>query len=140
MPPAPAVVLPTPPSPPRRGERPRGGDGRSASPPSLLVAAAAALLTVERPPDTPQVRSLAVLPLENLSNDLEQEYFSDGMTDTLISQLAGIRSLRIISRQSVMRYKRSAVPMPTIARELGVDAVIEGTVLRTADRVRVRCS
>ena len=96
-----------------------------------------ALLTLEPPPDTPQVRSLAVLPLENLSNDVDQEFFSDGMTDTLISQLAGIRSLRIISRQSVMRYKRSAVPMPTIARELGVDAVIEGTVLRAADRVRV---
>jgi TolB-like protein/DNA-binding winged helix-turn-helix (wHTH) protein len=101
-----------------------------------LVAAAVVAL---RPPSgaVPEIRSLAVLPLENLSNDGEQEYFSDGMTDALIAQLAGIRALRIISRQSVMQYKRSVVPMPTIARELGVDAVIEGTVLRNADRVRV---
>jgi TolB-like protein/DNA-binding winged helix-turn-helix (wHTH) protein/tetratricopeptide (TPR) repeat protein len=77
------------------------------------------------------------LPFEKLSSDPEQEYFSDGMTDALISQLAGIRSLRVISRQSVMRYKASAVPMPDIARELGVSGVIEGTVLKSADRVRV---
>lgn len=106
----------------------------------LLVAGAAAttaLLVQQRVTQPAEVDSLAVLPLENLSSDLDQEYFSDGMTDTLISQLAGIQSLRIISRQSVMQYKRSALPMPQIGRELGVDAVVEGTVLRTGDRVRV---
>jgi TolB-like protein/DNA-binding winged helix-turn-helix (wHTH) protein/Flp pilus assembly protein TadD len=102
----------------------------------LLVAAAVALL-YPRLGAGPEIRSLAVLPLENLSSDGDQEYFSDGMTDALISQLANIRSLRIISRQSVMRYKRSVVPMPAIAEELGVDAVIEGTVLRSGERVRV---
>jgi TolB-like protein/DNA-binding winged helix-turn-helix (wHTH) protein len=104
----------------------------------VVALAAAALLLLRTGGDVgPEVRSLAVLPLENLSNDSEQEYFADGMTDALISQLAGIRSLRIISRQSVMQYKRSIVPMPTIAQQLDVDAVIEGTVLRSADRVRV---
>jgi hypothetical protein len=94
---------------------------------ALLVVglAAAAFVVLDRPPDAvPEIRSLAVLPLENLSNDSEQEYFSDGMTDALISQLAEVRALRIISRQSVMQYKRSVVPMPTIAKELRVDAVI----------------
>jgi TolB-like protein/DNA-binding winged helix-turn-helix (wHTH) protein/Tfp pilus assembly protein PilF len=103
---------------------------------AVLVAAGAWHFSPSSPP-VPEIRSLAVLPLENLSSDVDQEYFSDGMTDTLITQLAGIRSLRIISRQSVMRYKRSVVPMATIAQELGVDAVIEGTVLRSDDRVRV---
>lgn len=84
-----------------------------------------------------RIRSLAVLPLENLSNDPAQEYFSDGMTDALISQLAGIGSLRIISRQSVMRYKRSVAPVQEIARALCVDALIEGTVLNSAGRVRI---
>ena len=83
------------------------------------------------------IRSLAVLPLANLSSEAEQEYFSDGMTDALIGQLAGIRSLRVISRQSIMRYKNSAIPMPRIARELGVDGVITGTVVKTANRVRI---
>jgi TolB-like protein/DNA-binding winged helix-turn-helix (wHTH) protein len=103
---------------------------------AVLVAAAATMLS-QRSADVPEIRSLAVLPLENLSNDADQEYFSDGMTDALISRLAGIRSMQVISRQSVMRYKRSVAPLPTIAQELGVDAVIEGTVLRSADRVRV---
>ena len=103
----------------------------------LLLAATAGALLYPRPPAEPEIRSLAVLPLENLSSDGDQEYFSDGMTDALISQLANIRSLRIISRQSVMQYKRSVMPMPAIAEELGVDAVIEGTVLRSWDRVRV---
>jgi TolB-like protein/Flp pilus assembly protein TadD len=83
------------------------------------------------------IRSIAVLPLANLSSDQEQEYFSDGMTDALIGQLAGIRSLRVISRQSIMRYKNSATPMPQIATELDVDAVIEGTVLKSANGVRI---
>jgi TolB-like protein len=84
-----------------------------------------------------RVRSLAVLPLANLSSDPEQEYFSDGMTDSLIAQLSGIRALRVISRQSVMRYRKSEKSLPEIGRELNVDAVIEGTVLRTGNRVRI---
>lgn len=83
------------------------------------------------------IRSLAVLPLENLSRDPDQEYFADGMTDELITQLAKISSLRVISRTSVMRYKATQKPLPEIARELNVDAVVEGTVLRSAERVRV---
>jgi TolB-like protein/DNA-binding winged helix-turn-helix (wHTH) protein/Flp pilus assembly protein TadD len=83
------------------------------------------------------IRSLAVLPLENLSRDPEQEYFADGMTDELITQLSQIRALRVISRTSIMRYKGTRKPLGEIARELDVDAVVEGTVLRSAERVRV---
>jgi TolB-like protein/DNA-binding winged helix-turn-helix (wHTH) protein/Flp pilus assembly protein TadD len=86
---------------------------------------------------TPLVRSLAVLPLESLSNDASQDYFADGMTDELISDLGQIRALRVISRTSVMAYKRARKPLPEIARELGVDAVVEGTVLRSGDQVRI---
>jgi TolB-like protein/DNA-binding winged helix-turn-helix (wHTH) protein/Tfp pilus assembly protein PilF len=83
------------------------------------------------------IRSLAVLPLANLTGDPAQEYFSDGMTDALITNLASLSSLRVISRQSVMRYKGSAKPVPEIARELGVEGVVEGSVVRSAGRVRV---
>ncbi len=84
-----------------------------------------------------RIESLAVLPLENLSGDPEQEYFSDGMTGALITELSKIGALRVISRQSVMRYKGSDKPLPEIARELNVDAVVEGSVLRVAERVRI---
>jgi TolB-like protein/DNA-binding winged helix-turn-helix (wHTH) protein/Flp pilus assembly protein TadD len=83
------------------------------------------------------IRSLAVLPLESLSNDTSQDYFADGMTDELISDLGQISALRVISRTSVMAYKHARKPLPQIARELNVDAVIEGTVLRSGDRVRI---
>jgi TolB-like protein/DNA-binding winged helix-turn-helix (wHTH) protein/Tfp pilus assembly protein PilF len=83
------------------------------------------------------VRSLAVLPLENLSGDKEQEYFADGMTDTLTTNLAQIGSLRVISRTSVMRFKGSRESLPQIGRDLQVDAVVEGTVSRSAGRVRI---
>ncbi|MEE9279253.1 MAG: winged helix-turn-helix domain-containing protein [Myxococcota bacterium] len=83
------------------------------------------------------LRSLAVLPLENLSGDPEQEYFVDGLTETLISDLARISALRVRSRTSVMQYKRARKPLTEIAKELGVDAVIEGTVIRAGDRVRI---
>jgi TolB-like protein/DNA-binding winged helix-turn-helix (wHTH) protein/Flp pilus assembly protein TadD len=83
------------------------------------------------------IRSLAVLPLENLSGDASQNYFSDGMTDELITDLAQISALRVISRTSVMVYKGARKPLPQIARELHVDAVVEGTVLRDGDRVRI---
>ncbi len=84
-----------------------------------------------------KIQSLAVLPIENLSKDPEQEYFADGMTDELITDLAKIASIRVISRGSVIRYKGSKKPLPEIARELNVDAVVEGTVLRSGARVRI---
>jgi TolB-like protein/DNA-binding winged helix-turn-helix (wHTH) protein/Tfp pilus assembly protein PilF len=83
------------------------------------------------------IRSLAVLPLENLSHDSEQEYFADGMTDDLITDLAKISALRVVSRTSVMQYKGTKKSVPEIARELKVDAVLEGTVARYQDRVRI---
>ncbi len=86
---------------------------------------------------TPRIHSLAVLPLENLSQDSEQEYFADGMTAELITELGKISSIRVISRTSVMRYKGVRKPLAQIARELHVDAVVEGEVLRSNDRVRV---
>jgi TolB-like protein/DNA-binding winged helix-turn-helix (wHTH) protein/tetratricopeptide (TPR) repeat protein len=82
--------------------------------------------------------SIAVLPLENLSNDPAQEYFADGMTDELITDLAQLGSLRVISRTSVMHYKDGKETVPQIGRELGVDALIEGTVERVDNRVRIR--
>jgi TolB-like protein/DNA-binding winged helix-turn-helix (wHTH) protein/tetratricopeptide (TPR) repeat protein len=85
----------------------------------------------------PRIESLAVLPLHNLSHDPEQEYFSDGMTDELITDLAKVGSLRVISHTSVERYKETKRPLPEIARELGVDAVVEGTILRSGDHVRI---
>ena len=83
------------------------------------------------------IRSIAVLPLENLSGDASQNYFADGMTDELITHLAQISALRVISRTSVMAYKGARKPLPQIARELNVDAVIEGSVLRSGDQVRI---
>ncbi len=83
------------------------------------------------------IGSLAVLPLENLTGDATQEYFADGMTDALITDLAQIGALRVISRTSVMRYKGVRKPLPEIARELGVDGIVEGTVTRSAGRIRV---
>ena len=83
------------------------------------------------------IRSLAVLPLESLSGDASQDYFADGMTDELITDLGQISALRVISRTSVMAYKRARKPLPQIARELNVDAVVEGTVLRSGDQVRI---
>ncbi len=85
----------------------------------------------------PRIESLAVLPLANLSGDPQQDYFAEGMTEALIADLAKISSLRVISRTSVMRYKGSDKPLPQIAKELNVDAVIEGSVQRAGDRVRI---
>jgi TolB-like protein/DNA-binding winged helix-turn-helix (wHTH) protein len=85
----------------------------------------------------PVIHSLAVLPLANLSNDPNQEYFSDGMTDALITNLAQIGSLEVISRTSSMQYKQTKKSMPEIARELNVDGIIEGAIQRSGDRVRI---
>ncbi|MGH9642627.1 MAG: winged helix-turn-helix domain-containing tetratricopeptide repeat protein [Terriglobales bacterium] len=87
--------------------------------------------------DLETIRSVAVLPLQNLSNDPEQEYFADGMTDELITDLAQVQTLRVVSHTSVMQYKGAHRPLPQIGRELSVDAVIEGSVLRSGDRVRI---
>jgi TolB-like protein/DNA-binding winged helix-turn-helix (wHTH) protein/Flp pilus assembly protein TadD len=83
------------------------------------------------------IRSLAVLPLENFSGDASQDYFADGMTDELITDLAQIRALRVVSRTSVMTYKGTRKPLPEIARELNVDAVVEGSVSRSGDQIRI---
>jgi len=84
-----------------------------------------------------RIQSIAVLPLENLSGDPSQEYFADGMTEALITDLGKIGELRVISRTSVMRYKGTKKSLQEIARELNVDAVIEGAVLRSGNRVRI---
>jgi TolB-like protein/DNA-binding winged helix-turn-helix (wHTH) protein/Flp pilus assembly protein TadD len=102
----------------------------------LLVSLGAWKLYFSNRP-SPVIRSLAVLPLESLSNDASQDYFADGMTDELITDLGQISALRVISRTSVMAYKHARKPLPQIARELNVDAVVEGTVLRSGDQVRI---
>jgi TolB-like protein/DNA-binding winged helix-turn-helix (wHTH) protein/Tfp pilus assembly protein PilF len=104
----------------------------------LLVAAVAgyALYTREKP--RPAMSSIMVLPLENLSGDAAEEYFADGMTDALIGDLAQIGSLHVISRTSSMHYKGTNKSLPQIAGEINVDAVVEGTVQRSGNRVVVR--
>ena len=85
----------------------------------------------------PKIRSLAVLPLKNLSGDPAQEYLADGMTDELIGRLSRIHDLRVISRTSVMRFKNPQISVPEIARMLHVDAIVEGSVMREGNRIRV---
>ena len=91
----------------------------------------------ERPAARSTIDSIAVLPLENLSGDPEQDYFADGMTEALIAGLAKIRALRVISRTSVMRYKGARESLPEIARALDVNGIVEGSVLRSGNRVRI---
>ncbi|HMI30210.1 MAG TPA: protein kinase [Candidatus Limnocylindrales bacterium] len=91
----------------------------------------------ERVGEKLRIESIAVLPLENLSRDPEQDYFADGMTEALIAGLAKIRALRVISRTSVMRYKGERVALSEIARALDVNAIVEGSVLRSGNRVRI---
>ena len=112
---------------------------------ALVILAAAFVLTnvggwrqrLWRTSAPARIRSIAVLPLENLTGDPSQEYFVDGMTDALITDLAQISALQVTSRTSVLRYKGEKKPLPAIARELGVDAVVEGTVARSGNRVRI---
>lgn len=85
-----------------------------------------------------QIRSLAVLPLKNLNGDPKQEYFADGMTEALIAELSRLEPLRVISFSSAMRLKRNTKPLPQLAKELGVDGFVEGSVLREGDRIRIR--
>ena len=108
----------------------------------LAVLVAAGLYSLSRPvpPVTsgrPAVAALAVLPLDNLSGDPSQEYFADGMTEALIGNLARVRALRVVSRTSVMRFKGAKRPVSEIAQALNVDAIIEGSVQRIGNRVRV---
>jgi TolB-like protein/Flp pilus assembly protein TadD len=85
----------------------------------------------------PPIQSVAVLPLANLSGDAGQDYFADGMTDALITDLAQMGSLKVISRTSVMRFKGTQMPLGQVARELHVDGVVEGSVVRSGTRVRI---
>jgi eukaryotic-like serine/threonine-protein kinase len=112
----------------------------------LLAVAAGALIfwlsghSVRKKPGLPlpgAIQSIAVLPLENLSGDPSQDYFADGMTDALITELSQIRKLRVISRTSVMQYKHTQKSLDQIAQELNVDAIVEGSVVRAGDRVRI---
>jgi TolB-like protein/DNA-binding winged helix-turn-helix (wHTH) protein/Flp pilus assembly protein TadD len=104
---------------------------------ALLLVAALIYRAVLPHSSAPRISSLLVLPLENLSGDVTQDYFADGMTDELITELAHIGSLRVISRSSAMTYKHVQKPLAQIARELDVQAVVEGTVFRSGDRVRL---
>jgi len=105
----------------------------------LLLVSAAAKWNKRHSAGAPSaaIRSIAVLPLENLTGDPAQQYFSDGMTDALITNLAQIASLRVISRTSTMHYRDSRKALPEIASELGVDAIVEGSVARSGNRVRI---
>jgi TolB-like protein len=103
----------------------------------LLAASVSSIRNLVLGRGSPQIHSLAVLPLENLTGDPSQEYFSDGMTDALITDLAQIGTIRVISRTSVMRYKEMRKPLPEMARELSVDGIVEGTVTRSGSRVRI---
>jgi TolB-like protein/DNA-binding winged helix-turn-helix (wHTH) protein/Tfp pilus assembly protein PilF len=104
---------------------------------ALLLLTVAVWLRWSRQSTPNRIRSIAVLPLVNLSGDANQEYFADGMTDELITDLAQIHSLRVISRTSVMQFKQTKKSLPEIAAALNVDAVIEGSVLRSGNNVRV---
>lgn len=105
----------------------------------LLVAALLAYFALRRSAPSPEapIRSLAVLPFDNLMNDPAQDYFADGITEALISELAQVGSLKVISRTSVVQYKDTTKTAPEIARELGVEGLIEGSVLRDGDQVRI---
>jgi TolB-like protein/DNA-binding winged helix-turn-helix (wHTH) protein/Tfp pilus assembly protein PilF len=104
----------------------------------LVIGTLAGLLLFRRGERTAaEIKSLAVLPLRNLSNDPEQDYFAEGMTEALINHLAKIGALRVISRTSAMHYKGTAKRLTEIAQDLNVDAIAEGSVLRSGDRVRI---
>lgn len=104
----------------------------------VLTAGLGAWAIARRPgASTPRISALAVLPFENLSRQVDQEWFSDGMTEMLITELARTRSLKVISRTSVMQYRNTRKPLKQIAQELGVDAIVEGSALLVGDRVRI---
>jgi TolB-like protein len=131
-----AIVLADVPARPRRLLRPLAW-GLFAFALMLVLATSLSWVLYSRNRASEKIRSVAVLPLESLSGDASQDYFADGMTDELITDLGQISALRVISRTSVMTYKHVHKPLPEIARELDVDAVVEGTVLRSGERVRI---
>ncbi len=106
---------------------------------ALLVGLRAGKLRewLHAPVDAPRIESLAVLPLENLSHDSEQDYFADGVTEELTADLSKISALRVISRTSTMQYKNARKSVPQIAKELNVDGIVEGSVQRSGNRVRI---
>jgi serine/threonine protein kinase/tetratricopeptide (TPR) repeat protein len=132
-----------------RNSTAQNGTGESQRRTALVWSGAAAgvlvlwLFAVNRIGTTPSVpaphpiASIAVLPLENLSGDPEQAYFSDGITETLITRLARIDGLRVVPRAAVVKYQGARRPPPEIARDLGVEAILDGTVARSGDRVRI---
>lgn len=103
----------------------------------LIVVVVARLAQRQRLVTAPVIHSIAVLPLENLSGDPEQEYFAEGMTDVLITDLARASALRVISHTTANAYKRTQKALPEIAKELNVDAMVEGTIMRSGNRVRI---
>jgi TolB-like protein/DNA-binding winged helix-turn-helix (wHTH) protein/Tfp pilus assembly protein PilF len=129
---------PVDPAPPSRRRARQFAAWAMAGTALLLISVGTAIWIRSRSTSSlPAIRSLAVLPLENLSGDASQDYFADGMTDELITDLAQIRDLRVISRSSMMFYKQSRRPLAEIAHELDVQAVVEGGVLRSGEHVRI---
>ncbi len=88
-------------------------------------------------PEFPNIHSIAVLPLKNLSGDIQQDYLADGITELLTAELSKTLRIRVTSRTSAMQYRNTDKPLPVIARELNVDAVLEGSVVRSGNRLRV---
>ena len=136
-----ATVSPANPLHASRAHRFLNRVNRSATISAVLVAllglgVAAMHWRARAPVGVARIQSIAVLPLENLSRDPQQEYFADGMTEALIGGLSKISALRVISRTSVMHYKGTKATVPEIARELKVDGVVEGSVQRVGDRVK----
>jgi TolB-like protein/DNA-binding winged helix-turn-helix (wHTH) protein len=125
------------PAPVKRRPRGRAAWAMATATVLLLLVAIVVWIRSTSNSSLPSIRSLAVLPLENLSGDASQDYFADGMTDELITQLAQIRDLRVISRSSMMTYKQSHKPLAEIAHELDVQAVVEGSIVRSGGRVRI---
>lgn len=146
-PPAGTVVLQEEPEPEMVQAKKPGPVGRRNWHWALLAAICTVLVTLaaigyfqsmRAPSMLAPIQSVAVLPLVNLSSDPSQEYFSDGLTDELITEMAQIANLRVISRASAVRFKGSRKGAPEIGRELGVDAIVEGSVERNGSRVRIR--
>ena len=103
----------------------------------VLILLSVLISIIDNDEEKSRMDSIAVLPLSNLSGDPSQEYFSDGMTEAIISELANIKALKVISRTSIMRYKNTDKLLPEIADELNVEAIVEGSVLRAGDQVRI---
>jgi TolB-like protein/DNA-binding winged helix-turn-helix (wHTH) protein/Tfp pilus assembly protein PilF len=125
------------PAPPSVSPSPRRRAWMAIAALAMLAAATSVYFLVRSSAGGAPIQSIAVLPFASLSDDPEQEYFSDGVTDELITRLAQLHSLRVISRSSVMRYKGTRKSVQEIAAELGVEAIVEGTVSRSPERVRV---